>query len=76
MVTKITIATETIKLDQFLKWASLVGTGGQAKFFITRGDVQVNGQVETKRGRVLYPGDLVTFQNNNYEIMRETEQKY
>jgi len=49
-----------IKLDQFLKWQGLAGTGGQAKQLIQSGQVQVNGQVETRRGRKLRSGDTVT----------------
>jgi ribosome-associated protein len=53
------INTEYIKLDSFLKMAGAVGTGGEAKFAITQGDVRVNGEVELRRGRKLYPGDQV-----------------
>lgn len=48
-----------MKLDQFLKWQGLVGTGGEAKQRIQRGDVTVNGTIETRRGRQLAPGDAV-----------------
>ncbi|MFS8856327.1 RNA-binding S4 domain-containing protein [Synechococcus sp. H55.7] len=48
-----------IKLDQFLKWAGVVSTGGQAKQLIQAGQVQVNGEVETRRGRKLRLGDEV-----------------
>jgi ribosome-associated protein len=48
-----------VKLDQFLKWQGLVSTGGEAKLRIQRGDVRVNGTIETRRGRQLTPGDAV-----------------
>ncbi|MCT0223643.1 RNA-binding S4 domain-containing protein [Synechococcus sp. CS-1328] len=48
-----------MKLDQFLKWQGLVGTGGEAKLRIQRGDVRVNGAIETRRGRQLALGDAV-----------------
>ncbi|OPY58847.1 MAG: hypothetical protein A4E55_00578 [Pelotomaculum sp. PtaU1.Bin035] len=48
-----------IRLDSFLKWARITSTGGQSKFFIQSGLVIVNGQVETKRGRLLRDHDLV-----------------
>jgi len=51
--------TYPIRLDQFLKLSSLVGTGGEAKMLITDGLVWVNGEVETRRGRKLYKGDTV-----------------
>lgn len=49
-----------ITLDQFLKQAGVVGSGGQAKVAIQSGDVLLNGVVETRRGKKLSPGDLVT----------------
>ncbi|MBL6801650.1 MAG: RNA-binding S4 domain-containing protein [Cyanobacteria bacterium] len=48
-----------MKLDQFLKWKGWVFTGGEAKLRIQQGDVRVNGQVETRRGRQLVAGDRV-----------------
>ena len=54
-------ADNFIKLDQFLKRQGLAQSGGEAKFFITSGDVTVNGEVETRRGRKLRNGDVVEF---------------
>ena len=48
-----------LKLDQFLKFQGLVATGGEAKLRIQRGDVRVNGVIETRRGRQLGLGDAV-----------------
>ncbi len=48
-----------LRLDQFLKWQGLVGTGGEAKFRIQGGEVRVNGAVEQRRGRKLQPGDRI-----------------
>ena len=58
---KIEISTGFIKLDQLLKFAALVGTGGEAKFVIAEGMVSVNGEVCTQRGKKIYPGDTVKF---------------
>lgn len=60
---------EYIKLDQFLKLADLVSTGGQAKFLILDGQVQVNGAVETRRGRKLYDGDRVEVAGEEMVVM-------
>ena len=57
----IQIETEFIKLDSLLKFAALVGTGGEAKLVIGEGLVEVNGQVCTMRGKKIYPGDRVRF---------------
>jgi ribosome-associated protein len=51
-----------VRLDQFLKWQGVVGTGGEAKLRIQQWEVQVNGVVEERRGRQLQPGDRVEFQ--------------
>ena len=51
--------SEFIQLDQFLKWVGLAETGGQAKLLITGGEVRVNQEIEHRRTRKLYPGDLV-----------------
>lgn len=56
---KIKIKTEKIKLDQFLKWANVVTTGGQAKELIQSGRVRVNNKIEKRRGLKLKDGDLV-----------------
>ena len=53
-----------MKLDQFLKWNNLVSSGGEAKTHITSGNVEVNGKIETRRGRKLKKGDKVMFLKN------------
>lgn len=58
--TSISIRTEFIKLDSLLKFAALVGSGGEAKAVIEQGGVCVNGEVCTMRGKKIRPGDLVT----------------
>jgi len=62
------IKTPFIKLDQFLKYADLVQGGGEAKILIQDGQVRVNGDVCTQRGKKLYSGDRVEFENETYEI--------
>jgi ribosome-associated protein len=52
-----------IQLDQFLKLKGLAQSGGEAKHLIREGLVSVNGEIETRRGRKLKPGDLVKFQD-------------
>ncbi|PVG83285.1 RNA-binding protein [Nocardioides gansuensis] len=54
------IRDESIRLGQFLKLANLVETGAEAKPLIAAGEVLVNGEVETRRGRQLVEGDVVT----------------
>lgn len=66
----ILIHTDFIKLDAMLKFAGLVETGGEAKLLIQQGQVQVNGEVCTMRGKKLYPGDTVAFQGMEFEVVR------
>lgn len=58
-VTEVVIKTDTIKLEQFLKWAGVVQTGGEAKLLIQDGEVLLNGEIEVRRGKQLKEGDLV-----------------
>ena len=57
----ITITTEFIKLQDLLKFANLVATGGEAKERVQAGEVTVNGEVCTMRGKKIRPGDVVAF---------------
>ncbi|WP_323374382.1 S4 domain-containing protein YaaA [Paenibacillus sp. JNUCC31] len=56
---QVPIRTEFIKLDQFLKLADCIPTGGMAKALLQDGLVRVNKEPEERRGRKLYPGDIV-----------------
>ena len=64
----VTISTEFIKLDALLKYAGLVNSGGEAKTLIQEGDVLVNGEVCTMRGKKLRPGDTVTLGEETVSI--------
>ncbi len=57
-----------ITLGQALKASDLVGSGGEAKVLIQAGDVLVNGEVETRRGRRLVPGDVVEVGDERLEV--------
>ena len=70
-MTEITITTEFIKLQDLLKLANLVGTGGEAKIVIQEGKASVNGEVCTMRGKKLHPGDEVTFLHNTWRVTEE-----
>lgn len=65
----IKLTSKTIKLDQFLKWANLVSTGGEAKVLIQAGDIKVNGEVETRRGRTLKNNDIIKYESAEYKII-------
>ncbi len=65
---EITIKDEYIKLGQALKLAGLVGSGVDAKMVIADGLVTVNGEVETRRGKKLYPGDNFEFEGEEVTV--------
>lgn len=64
----IIIKTEFIKLQDLLKFANLVESGGEAKERIQSGEVTVGGEVCTQRGRKIRPGDDVCFQGKHYTV--------
>jgi ribosome-associated protein len=57
---------EALRLDQFLKLRGIADTGGHAKLLIQGGEVQVNGEVETRRRRKLVVGDVVQVDGKAY----------
>lgn len=64
----VVIQTEFIKLQDLLKFTNLVSTGGEAKERIQAGEVTVNGEVCTMRGKKIRPGDDVAFQGAHYTV--------
>lgn len=64
----IPIHTEFIKLQDLLKFANLVESGGQAKECVQAGEVSVNGEVCLMRGQKIRPGDDVCFQGEHYTV--------
>ena len=68
MMRTVEITTEFIKLQDLLKFANLVETGGEAKERIQGGEVQVNGEVCVQRGKKIRPGDDVLFGGTHYTV--------
>ena len=64
----VAIETEFIKLQDAMKYANIVYSGGEAKALIQEGEVLVNGEVCTMRGKKLRPGDKFTFMDQTYLI--------
>ncbi|MBQ3416565.1 MAG: RNA-binding S4 domain-containing protein [Ruminococcus sp.] len=65
---KIQINEEYIKLDSLMKFSGLCATGGEAKYLIQNGEVWLNGEVCTQRGKKIRPGDCVTYQGRTVEV--------
>ena len=69
----IIIDSEYITLGQFLKLADFISNGGEAKFFLSENDVLVNGEIEFRRGRKLYEGDVVEIEGRKLTIKRNAD---
>ncbi|MBQ1310755.1 MAG: RNA-binding S4 domain-containing protein [Blautia sp.] len=65
---EITIRDDFIKLGQALKLAGVVEDGGEAKAVIADGLVKVNNEVDTRRGRKVYRGDVITFRDREIKV--------
>lgn len=66
---EISINTEIIKLDAFLKWAGVASLGSEAKMYIQDGLIKVNGEICTQRGKKLKLGDVIEFNEESYKIV-------
>ncbi len=62
-IQEIKINTESINLDQLLKWAAIVNSGGEAKQLIQGGEVFLNGAVETRRAKKIFPNDVIVIRD-------------
>ena len=69
--TPLVIHTEFIKLQDAMKYANLVYSGGEAKQLIAEGRVKVNGEVCTMRGKKLYAGDCFSFMGGRYVMQKD-----
>lgn len=67
---EITIKDEFIKLGQALKLSGLVEDGVEAKYAILDGLVKVNGEVDLRRGRKLYEGDVISYDGEEIQVIR------
>lgn len=68
MDSEVKITTEFIKLDQLLKFSGAVSIGSEAKGLITAGNVKVNGEVCTMRGKKIRSGDIVTVYDKDITV--------
>ncbi|BAM46135.1 S4 domain-containing protein YaaA [Amphibacillus xylanus] len=69
---KIQIKTDYIQLGQFLKLANIVDSGGSVKYFLNDYAVFVNGDQDQRRGKKLYPGDIIEVEEvGQFQIVKE-----
>ncbi len=64
------IQTEYITLGQFLKFSNIVGSGGEVKFFLQENDIFLNGEKENRRGKKLYPNDILIINRQEFRITK------
>ena len=74
-MTEITIKDEFIKLGQLLKMAGLTSSGLDSKIVITNGEVKVNGEVRLERGKKIYHGDIVEFNNQKIKVKSKLKEE-
>lgn len=67
----VAISDDFIKLGQLLKLANMVSSGVEAKIVIQNGEVMVNGEIDTRRGRKIYPQDVVEFKGQQVTVIGE-----
>ena len=65
---RVKIDTEYITLQQLLKMEDFISSGGQAKYYVQENSVFVNNELDNRRGRKLYPGDVVKIENKEFVI--------
>ena len=68
---KIFINEEFIRLDNLMKFSGMCNSGGRAKFLIQNGEVMLNGEVCTMRGKKIRPGDRITYNGRTVEVAIE-----
>ena len=64
----ITISEEYIRLDNLMKYSGLCNSGGRAKYLIQNGEVKLNGEVCTMRGKKIRPGDRIEYNGRTIEV--------
>ncbi|PID45191.1 MAG: RNA-binding protein [Proteobacteria bacterium] len=69
-IKEIIIERYPITLGQFLKYSAIVSDGMEARDIIASGTVAINGEIDTRRGRKLFPGDTVTVDTDQYQCSR------
>ena len=67
----VVISDDYIKLGQLLKLANMVSSGVEAKIVIQNGEVKVNGEIDTRRGKKIYTNDVVEYKGQQVTVIGE-----
>lgn len=65
----VTIKSEYITLGQFLKYVGIIGNGSEAKLYLANNNAYVNDVLDTRRGKKIYPGDVVKVNNQVFKVI-------
>lgn len=63
------ITSEYITLGQFIKFVGIISNGAEAKVYLANNDAYVNNELDTRRGRKIYPGDIVKIKDKEYKVV-------
>lgn len=63
------ITSDYITLGQLIKFVGIISNGAEAKIFLSNNQAYVNGELDVRRGRKVYPGDVVTINNQEYRVI-------
>ena len=63
------ITSEYITLGQFIKFVGIISNGSEAKYYLANNEAYINGELDTRRGRKIYPGDVVKVENKEYKVV-------
>lgn len=74
MKQKLILETEYMTLGQFLKEVNVISSGGQAKWYLAENTIFVDGEIENRRGRKLYPGMMVEIPEEGTFFMEKKDQ--
>lgn len=63
------ITSDYITLGQFIKFVGIISNGAEAKVYLASNDAYINNELDTRRGRKIYPGDVVKVNNKEYKVV-------
>ena len=66
----IKITSEYITLGQFIKFVGIISNGSEAKYYLANNEVYINNELDTRRGKKIYPGDTIKVENKVYKVVK------
>lgn len=66
---EVKITSEYITLGQFIKFVGIISNGAEAKYYLANNNTYINDELDTRRGRKIYPGDIVKINKDIYKVV-------